>query len=81
MIMNNKQVISEIRKEAKNAGLTFKVDNRLTINGSTAYKFCVRNSDKVVLSNCTLGSAYNNVCSGFIASWNGEKFEGVNNYA
>lgn len=75
--MTNQEVISDIRSAAKKVGLTFKVDNSLTINNSTAYKFTVRSSGETILSNCTLGSAYNNVCSGFIESWNGEEFTGI----
>ncbi len=79
--MTTREVIKEIRQIAKKSGLTFKRSNSVnTINNSPAYVFVVRNSGQIVLSNCTLNSAYDMCCSGFIESWNGSDFDGVNTY-
>ena len=81
--MNTKDVIKEIRQAAKDVGLTFRVQCGLTINNSPAYEFVIRGTNDRAMCNCTLASAYNNVCSGYISSWNKDahKFEGVNHYA
>lgn len=64
--MNNQETIKYLRAEAKKLGLTFKVDQSLTINDKPAYMFVCRKSGRVVLSNCTLTSALNNMCSGYV---------------
>ena len=76
-----KKVIAEIRRAAKSAGLTFKVDPSLSVNNSPTYKFCVRGGGEAVMWHCTLSSAYSNVLSGYISSWDGHNFAGVNQYA
>lgn len=78
MRMSHNNTLSYCRDVAANNGLTFKVDNTLTINGFTAYKFINRKSGLTVMSNCTISSAYENVESGYIDSWNGEVFTGIN---
>jgi hypothetical protein len=77
-ILNHNKTLSYCRDVAANNGLTFKVDKTLIINGFTAYKFINRKSGLTVMSNCTIGSAFENVESGYIDSWNGEQFEGIN---
>ena len=79
-MMTNNEVIKECRQAAREAGLTFKVDHYARVNRQTAYEFTQRDSGTVVLTNCTLNMAYDNVCSGYISSWNGTKFEGVNQF-
>ena len=76
--MKNTEVLKECRRAAKSVGLTFKRSN-MNINNSPAYHFIDRASGIVVLENCTLGSAYNNVCSGYIESYNQKtgQFEGI----
>jgi|GEM_PF-3208763 len=74
MTYSTTEMIKEIRTAARNVGLTFKKMESLTINNSPAYKFVVRGGGEMVLGNCTLSSAYENVCSGYISSWNGERF-------
>ena len=69
MKLTNAEVKKEIRSAAKAAGLTFK-EQSARINGSQAYKFTDRATGETKMSNCTLGSAYENVCSGYIASYN-----------
>ena len=76
-ILTNKQVISEIRSVAKKAGLTFRRHPNLTISSAPAYQFVVRGGGDVAMTNCTLGSAYNNCCSGYISSWDGKRFAGI----
>lgn len=78
-IMTNAQAIKEIRLTAKNAGLTFKVQPGITLNGGSIYMFTDRKTGERVIENSTLGGAYNDVCSGFISSYNKEtsNFEGV----
>lgn len=82
-MMTNNQAIKEIRKTARDAGLTFRVQKNLKINGSPAYCFTVRGGSEIVMKNCTLSSAYENCCSGYISSFNQKtgNFEGVNHYA
>jgi len=75
--LTNNETIKECRAAAKAVGLTFKEDTSLTINGAKAYKFTDRKTGETVLSNCTLSSAYNNVCSGYVSTWNGDKFVGI----
>jgi len=73
-MLSHSETIKEIRTTARNAGLTFKPMGPIKINGRTAYKFVTRDTGEMVLGNCTLGIAYDNACSGFISSWNGERF-------
>lgn len=82
MNMTVKEVEKECRDEARKYGLVFKKDKYLTINNHTAYLFADRFDGTVVISNCTIGLAYDNVCSGFIASYNKDtgQFSGVNHY-
>ena len=78
MSMTNAEAIKEIRSDAKRAGLTFKSMNT-RINGVYMWKFTDRKTGETIISNCTLGSAYENCCSGYIASYNKETryFEGI----
>ena len=69
--MKVSEVILECRSTAKRAGLTFKRSN-MNINNSPAYHFADRKTGTVVLENCTLSSAYENCCSGFINSYNSD---------
>ena len=77
MYFTDKKVIAEIRRTAKSAGLTFKINADRTIY-FTPYKFCVRGGGETVMSSITLSSAYENTLSGYISSWNGDTFAGVN---
>ncbi len=64
-ILNSQQVLKEIKSEARKHGLTFaRMKSVGTINGQPAYKFYPRGGGESVISNCTLGSAYNIVCAG-----------------
>ena len=69
--MKTSQVIAECRGTAKKVGLTFKRSN-MSINGSPAYHFTDRKTGTVVLENCTLGSAYEKCCSGFIDNYDSD---------
>jgi len=60
------EAIKEIRKEAKDNGMTFKRQNA-TINGKQAYMFVNRKTGSKVIENCTLWSAYDNCQSGYVA--------------
>jgi hypothetical protein len=73
--------LSDIRKAAKRVGLQFKRVNKC-VNGIAVYAFFDKRRGEVVLEN-TLWTAYENVCSGFIASFDPEsgRFSGVNHYA
>ena len=70
MGMTIKEIEKECRLVAKKNGLTFKAYKRLKINGSTAYYFENRKTGCEILGNCTISSAYENVCSGYINSLN-----------
>ena len=78
--MTNNDVIKNCREVAKAAGLTFKVNPRTKIRGRTSYMFTCRKTGETVLENCTLLNAYSNCLTGYIESWNGEKFDGINVY-
>ena len=65
--LTNAQVIAECRKEAKKHGMTFKKHERLTINGSPAYKYVIRGTDDEVRSQLTLSLAFEISCSGELA--------------
>ena len=73
--MNKSEVISEIRACARRNGLTFKVNLYLNINNEPSYMFIDRTTKEIVLTNCTLGSAYNDCCSGYIDSYVAESAE------
>ena len=63
-------MLKDIRANAKKNGLVFKVDNTVSINSLTAYKFTIRESGVTVLWNYTIYTAYEDYCSGFIDSYN-----------
>lgn len=63
-----KEAQKEIRLEAKNAGLVFKKANA-KLNGKTAYKFFDRSTGQAKTSLYTLWTAYENVLTGFISSY------------
>tara|TARA_R110000772_G_scaffold143805_1_gene253381 strand:+ start:843 stop:1085 length:243 start_codon:yes stop_codon:yes gene_type:complete len=79
MNMTTKDTLKEVRIVATRNGLTFKVDNRRYINGKPAYRFIDKETKETVLSNMNLSMALNNVCSGFIDSYNpaNKSFDGV----
>lgn len=60
------EVAKEIRAIAKENGMTFKRQPRLTINGNAAYMFVDRRSGERVIENCTFWSAYQNCISGAV---------------
>lgn len=76
MSITKREAMKEIRACAKRNGLTFKQMNT-QLNGGYLYKFVERGNGETVLSNCTFWSAYGDVLDGYIDSWNGERFEGV----
>jgi hypothetical protein len=55
----------DARLEAKKIGCTLKYQNA-TINGQQAYQITNRKTGAVVVSNCTLNSAYKNLLSGYV---------------
>jgi len=69
MSYTNQQAIKEIRSTAKSVGLTFKQDKSIRLNGAYLWIFSDRKTGELVMSNCTLSGAYENICSGFIASY------------
>ena len=73
--MKNSEMIKSIRSEAKKVGLTFKNMKRLCINGVKAWGFYDRKTGEAVLYNCTLDTAYDNVCSGYVSTYDQEKGE------
>jgi hypothetical protein len=77
-MMNYKETLKEIRAEARKVGLTFKTQNA-RINGAQGWKFVDRRTGEAVFTNLTMNSAYNNVCSGYIATYNKNKksFDGA----
>lgn len=75
--LTDKQAESYIRKCAKKVGLTFKKSNA-RLNGAYLWKLEDRKTGEVVLSNYLFSSAFNDACSGYIESWDGSRFVGVN---
>ena len=65
--MNQAETLAEIRKTARDNGLTFKAQNA-RINGKQGYKFVNRISGLVVGENFTINSAYEDVCSGYVGN-------------
>lgn len=75
--LSNKEAISYIRSAAKSVGLTFK-QSSTRLNGALLWKLVVRGGGETVMSNYLLSSALNDACRGYIQSWNGQRFEGIN---
>lgn len=65
MNLSNMQVIKEIKAEARKVGLVFRQDLF-----SNLYVFHDYKTKSVQLNGYTLGSAYDAVASGYIASYN-----------
>ena len=64
MILSDTQVIKECKAEARKYDLVFRKHKF-----SNLYCFHDRKTKEIVLSNMTLGTAYNNVCSGYISCY------------
>jgi hypothetical protein len=75
--MNTKETISYIKSIAKNAGLTFKRTGSGCVNSIDYYSFFERGTSNAVLENTTLSVALEDSVSGYIESWNGNKFDGT----
>jgi hypothetical protein len=73
-MFSKKLALQEIRCAAKINGLTFRQANT-RFNGAYLYELIVRKTGEVLISNYLFSSAYNDVCSGYICSWNGSEFE------
>ena len=67
-VITYNEVVKECRLAAKSVGLTFKTDDQ-------RFNFTSKKTRETVVSFDTLDSAYNNVCSGYITSWNGFTFD------
>ncbi len=67
--INNSDAIKEVRKIAKQNGMTFKTQNS-KINGTQAYQFIDRETGIVKGSNFTVWTAYENCMSGYIDTIN-----------
>ena len=70
------EALKELRAGAANVGLTFKRSN-VKLNGVYLWNLVERENGNVLISNYSFWSAYNDFCSGYISSWNGSKFEGI----
>jgi len=75
--MTNSEQVSYIKSIAKNVGLTFKRSGSGCVNGISYYSLFERRTSHAVLKNYTVGPAFEDACSGYIESWNGQEFEGV----
>lgn len=64
MILSTTQIIQECKAEARKHGLVFRKHKF-----SNLYCFHDRKTKEIILSNMTLGTAYNNVCSGYISCY------------
>lgn len=65
-MLNQSVAAKEIRKIARNNGLTFKRIPGATLNGAALYRFVRRDNGSVVLDNCQFWTAYENCMSGYI---------------
>ena len=76
--MTNKQIISEIRKGAKEYGLVFKQANT-RLNGSYVWQLNDRLTSECVMSNYQLITAWSDYLSGYMSTYNKQTgyFEGV----
>ncbi|MET1256973.1 hypothetical protein [Aliikangiella maris] len=63
------QAEKTIRTEAKKVGLLFKRTNS-KLNGAYLWCFEDRENGRIVFDYCQFWTAYESVCSGFIASYN-----------
>ena len=75
MSMSNKEVIKDCKLAAKKVGLTFKRSDTKEV----LYDFVDRKTQERVLCCISLSVAYDNVCSGYIESYDKDclKFRGV----
>lgn len=64
LLTTQKEILSFIRAEARQSGLTFKQQQNY-INGKTAYKVIDRKTGALLASNMTLSMAYENALSGY----------------
>lgn len=69
MNMTIKEMQKECRKLAREANATFKKHSH-KINNKPAYYFIDRDSGRVLLENCTIASAYENLLCGYISETN-----------
>lgn len=78
MFISYNEALKEIRAEAKKHGLVFKRKNT-KLNGAYLWKFEDKRRGDAALDNCQFWTAYENVCSGYIASFNSQTgyFDGV----
>lgn len=75
--ITKKQALQEIRLECKKVGLVFKQTN-VRLGSCVLYKIEVRKTGHIVIENYSFSSAYEDCCSGFLNSWDGLKFIGIN---
>ena len=61
------EATKEIRKIAKNNGMTFKKMANIKMNGGSLYMFVNRKTGEKIIWNCTFWSAYENCMSGLVA--------------
>lgn len=69
MKISYNQALKEIRKEARKVGLVFKRKNT-RLNGVYLWAFEDKIRGDAALDNCQFWTAYENCCSGYIASFN-----------
>jgi len=61
------EAIKEIRKEARNNGMTFKKMPNVKLNGSPLYMFVNRKTGERIIWNCLFWMAYQNCLSGMVS--------------
>jgi hypothetical protein len=78
MNISYNEAMKEIRKEARKVGLVFKRKNT-RLNGVYLWKFEDARRGDAALDNCQFWTAYENICSGYIGSFNSEtgRFDGI----
>ena len=70
------EALKEIRRAAKDVGLTFKQSNT-RLNGAYLFKLVDRKSGQTVMSNYQFWTAYSDYCSGYLSTYDGNDFKGI----
>lgn len=66
MNMTVKEIQKECRSLAREMGATFKKHKYITINSKPAYYIINRKTGEIIVENCTLNSAYQNLLNGYV---------------
>ena len=74
MYTNQNNHVTHIRRVCKRVGLTFKQGDTKR-DGVYLWIITNRKTGDIVIDNCTFASAFEYTLSGYISSWDGERFK------